>query len=175
MQTAFISDELVNKTHKEMWADAVSEYGDQFKVPHDVVARISETMRALYVLQKWQREGGTGNPAKMLASYSVYPDIIISVTRDYCSLEIDSVEEVVAKGERRADKYGAFLDWAKAHLFEQYTTEQLVSISGFSYPTTLKFIQESPVFRKIKKGLWEIRDPKADRETERIIAESAGD
>jgi hypothetical protein len=76
------------------------------------------------------------------------------------------MEEVVVKAEKRSDKYDAFIDWSKAHLFEQYTTEQLVEISGFSYPTTLKFIQDSPVFRKIKKGLWEIRDPKADRQAE---------
>jgi hypothetical protein len=35
---------------------------------------------------------------------------------------------------------------------------------GFSYPTTLKYVQESPVFRKVKKGLWEVRDAKADRQ-----------
>jgi hypothetical protein len=90
----------------------------------------------------------------------------MEVVRDYCDLEIESVDDVVGKTEKRSDKYDAFTDWAKSHVFEQYTTEQLVEISSFSYPTALKFIQDSPVFRKIKKGLWEIRDPKADREAE---------
>lgn len=64
---------------------------------------------------------------------------------------------------KRADKYDALLEWAKDHLFEQFTTEQIVEVSGFSYPTTLKFLQESPTFRKVKKGLWEVRDAEADR------------
>ena len=66
-----------------------------------------------------------------------------------------------------ADKYDALLEWASDHLFEQFTTEQIVEISGFSYPTTLKFLQESPTFRKVKKGLWEVRDADADRKSEK--------
>ena len=166
MATPFITDEMINTNHRELWSKALNEYGDSFKVPHETISHINETMRAMYVLQKWQREGGSGSPAKFLNTYSIYPDVLMEVVRGYCSIEIDSMEEVVVKTEKRSDKYDAFIDWSKAHLFEQYTTEQLVEISGFSYPTTLKFIQESPAFRKIKKGLWEIRDPKADRQAE---------
>jgi ATP-dependent exoDNAse (exonuclease V) beta subunit len=72
------------------------------------------------------------------------------------------VEEV--RVEKRADKWDAFLKWSTQHHFEQFTTEQLAEQSGFSYQTTLKYLQESPTFRKIKKGLWEVRDAKADRE-----------
>ena len=162
----FITDQAVNNNHKQMWDKAKEEYGDAFRVPQDVATKINETTRALYALQIWHRGGATGNPAKFLATYSIYPDVLMEVVRDYCSIEIDSMEDVIVKTEKRSDKYDAFIDWSKAHLFEQYTTEQLVEISGFSYPTALKFIQDSPVFRKIKKGLWEIRDPKADREAE---------
>jgi hypothetical protein len=164
MTTPFITDELINSNHKELWGEAISEYGDSFKVPNEVSSRISETLRAMYTLQVWQRMGSSGNPAKFLSSYSVHPEVLIEVVRGYCDIEIESMEEVTAKTEKRSDKYDAFIDWSKAHIFEQYTTEQLVEISGFSYPTTLKFVQESPAFRKIKKGLWEIRDAKADRE-----------
>lgn len=175
MRTTLITDELVREVNRNMWDEARTQYGEDWQVPRDVRTHINEFCRALYVLQKWQNEGGTGNPTKTLTSHSVYPEVIVEVMRDYCSMDIDSVDDVVIRTEKRADKYGAFVDWTKEHLFEQYTTEQLVSISGFSYPTTLKFLQESPVFRKIKKGLWEIRDPKADREAERIREESAGD
>jgi hypothetical protein len=166
MTTPFITDEMIKTNHKKMWDEAVSEHGNPFSVPHEASSRINETLRALYTLQVWQRSGSAGNPAKFLSTYSIYPDVLMEVVRDYCSLEID-MEDVTAKAEKRSDKYDAFIDWSKAHLFEQYTTEQLVEISGFSYPTTLKFAQESPVFRKIKKGLWEIRDPKADRDAEK--------
>ena len=68
---------------------------------------------------------------------------------------------------KRSDKYDALLEWASDHLFEQFTTEQIVEVSGFSYQTTLKFLQESPTFRKVKKGLWEVRDADADRKAEK--------
>ncbi len=166
MSTVLIDTATINSNHKNMWQSAIEEWGEFSKVPQSVATTISETTRALHVLQIWQRDGASGNPAKFLNTYSIYTDVLIEVVRDYCSLDIDSMESVVPKMEKRSDKYDAFLDWAKAHVIEQYTTEQLVVISGFSYPTTLKFVQDSPAFRKIKKGLWEVRDPKADREAE---------
>lgn len=86
--------------------------------------------------------------------------IVKMIPRDTLTMLMESNVQALTK---RADKYDALLEWAKDHLFEQFTTEQLVEISGFSYQTTLKFLQESPTFRKIKKGLWEIRDAQADR------------
>jgi hypothetical protein len=86
--------------------------------------------------------------------------IIRIVPRDTLNEILSAAPQLMNK---RADKYDALLEWAKDHLFEQFTTEELVEQSGFSYATTLKFLQESPTFRKIKKGLWEIRDPQADR------------
>jgi len=163
-----ITDEVVNNTHSELWEEAISLYGDKFKVPHDQLSRINETMRGLYVLQKWQNEGASGNPAKFLATYSIYQDVLLELVRDYLSMDIEDVSDAV-KVEKRADKYDSFIDWTKDHLFEQFTTEQLVEVAGFSYQTTLKFVSESPTFRKIKKGLWEIRDAKADRNSEKNI------
>ena len=69
--------------------------------------------------------------------------------------------------ETREQKFNKFLKWANEHHFEQYTTEQLSEKSGFSYQTTLKYLQETPTFRKLKKGLWEIRDAKADRDSQK--------
>jgi hypothetical protein len=58
----------------------------------------------------------------------------------------------------RSQRYAAFVNWARAHDGEQFTTEQLVEQSGFSYQTTLKFIDSHPNFNKIKKGLYECRN-----------------
>lgn len=77
------------------------------------------------------------------------------------------MESNVSALNKRSDKYDALLEWASDHLFEQFTTEQIVEVSGFSYPTTLKFLQESPTFRKVKKGLWEVRDAESDRKSEK--------
>jgi hypothetical protein len=89
------------------------------------------------------------------------------VLADWCDMTITEEEVADIRVEKRVDKYDSFIDWTKDKLFEQYTTEALVEVAGFSYPTVLKFVQDSPYFRKVKKGLWEIRDPKADREAER--------
>ena len=90
--------------------------------------------------------------------------IIKMVPSETLAMLMDSNTQALNK---RADKYDALLEWAKDHLFEQFTTEQIVEVSGFSYPTTLKFLQESPTFRKVKKGLWEVRDAEADRKSEK--------
>lgn len=154
-----ITPEQVNELHHALWEDAIERHGDQFKVPWSEQAQISQQTRALYILMGWN---GVGSPARLLSSYSVPTEIITDLVAEYCD-ETLNVEELTTPRPKRADRYDALLGWTKAHLFEQYTTDQLVEISGFSYPTTLKFIQDSPNFRKVKKGLWEIRDAVADR------------
>ena len=158
-----ITIEHINAVHKSMWEDAIERHGDKFKVPSDEVNRISQQTRALYVLMGWN---GTCSPARLLSSYSIPTDIITDLVAEYYD-ETVAVEELTTPRPKRADKYDAMLDWAKGHLFEQYTTEQLVEISGFSYPTTLKFLQDSPTFRKVKKGLWEVRDAVADKKADK--------
>jgi hypothetical protein len=160
-----ITTETINKRHHELWDKAVSDYGHKFSVPFEVIHEISTRTRALYVLQGWNN---VGNPARYLATYSLPTDIITEVVAEFCN-ETVSEEEILSPRPRRADKYADFIDWSKDHLFEQFTTEQLEEVSGFSYQTTLKFIQESPTFRKVKKGLWEIRDAEADKKAEKNL------
>ena len=69
--------------------------------------------------------------------------------------ETDTDEPV---SHTRSQRYTAFVNWARAHDGEQFTTEQLVEQAGFSYQTTLKFIDSHPNFNKIKKGLYECRN-----------------
>lgn len=158
-----ITLETIHGLHARLWDEAVKEYGDKFSVPFEKIHEMSQQTRALYVLQTWN---GSGNPARYLASYSIPTEVITQVVAEYCN-ETVSEDELLTPRPRRADKYDAFLDWAKDHLFEQFTTEQLEEVSGFSYQTTLKFISESPTFRKVKKGLWEVRDAEADRKAEK--------
>lgn len=160
-----VSDNSVDSIHVKMWEEAVSEYGDAFSVPREVSQKISDFTRALHVLQVWEREKN-GSPVKMLISYGIPEATISEIAPQYCGVKLDEDKSVVdeVRTEKRADKWDAFLKWANQHHFEQFTTEQLTEKSGFSYPTALKYLQESPTFRKIKKGTWEIRDAKADRE-----------
>lgn len=65
---------------------------------------------------------------------------------------------------KRSEKYQAIIDWTQEHLYEQVTPQDVMSIGSISYPTALKLIGDRPdIFRKIKRGVYELRDPKADR------------
>ena len=160
-----ITDAHIEDVNRQWWAIAEQKFGTKFKVPTEVHSRNSSYIRALYCLQRWD---GKGSAVSYLVHYNLPDDVIAEVVKIYCGVELnaeDILEET--KTEKRADKWDAFLRWSKGHLFEQFTTEQLAEECGFSYPTTLKYLQESPVFRKIKKGLWEIRDPKSDKEIDK--------
>lgn len=160
-----ITLEQVHKVHNDLWADAIERHGDKFKVPFNEIRIMGEHTRAMYVLMGWN---GTGSPARLLSQYSVPAEIITYIVAEYCN-EVVDIDELLVPRTKRVDKYDALLGWSKDHLFEQYTTEQIVEISGFSYPTTLKFLQESPTFRKVKKGLWEVRDAEADKKAEKNL------
>lgn len=162
-----IADDLIEKTHRNMWADAITMHGDACKVPNDLIQEISDYVRGMYVLQTWRKNGSLGSALKFMRSYSLPEETIFQLAEKYCGVE--SVEDVQAElvVERRADKWDAFLSWGKTQVFEHFTTEQLCEKSGFSYQTTLEYLQTSSSFRKVKRGLWEVRDPKADREAEK--------
>lgn len=145
------------------------EFDKKYKKPQERYAnqaerwRIAETIRALYVMEKWQREGCNGNPIAMLRYYSVSEEVLTTFIKTYLS-HLNTSNTGIIKTERRKDKYGQFDSWADEHRGEEYTTEQLVEVSGFSYQTTLKYVSESPLYIKVKKGLWRIADPKDDQE-----------
>jgi uncharacterized protein YxeA len=162
-----ITDSQVEQVHKDMWAEVIEQYGTASSVPDNESQRISDHVRGMYVLQVWQQNGSVGSGLKFMRSYSLPEEVMLQLAEKYCGVE--SIDEAQAElvVEKRANKWGAFLSWAKTQVFEQFTTEQLCEKSGFSYQTTLKYLQTSPSFRKIQKGVWEVRDPKADREAEK--------
>lgn len=169
MKTEYVfSGETAKKVSKSMWAESLEKHGSYSNTPASEASQIGEMVRAIYVLQVWQRDGGQGSPVKTLHNYAITESTINRVISEY--FDGEEIEAAITPTPKRANKYGAFEQWAESHLFEQFTTEQLVEQSGFSYPTTLKYIQESPTFRKVKKGLWEIRDAKADREAEKKLS-----
>lgn len=159
---------MITNYHHSLWEKAKTEFGTVFKVPSEETYRISELVRGLHVLHLWQESGGGGSAVRFLKRYDLPQRAIDTLVVDYLEyFGVESEEEIEkakAPVEKRADKFNKFLKWANEHHFEQFTTEQLTEQSGFSYQTTLKYLQESPTFRKLKKGLWEIRCAKTDRE-----------
>ena len=67
----------------------------------------------------------------------------------------------------REDQYKDILNWCKNNLFAEVTLADLQQLSGLSAPTVRKFIESRmDMFRKLRRGVWEVRDPQADREAD---------
>ena len=162
LKTSIKETDVINK-HHELWSELEKEYGGKYRVPSDRQFEMSAYTRGMYCLMTWD---GKGSPARHLASYSIDEKTIVRLVAEYCGEEI-SEEELFVHKEKRADKYEALVSYAKENIFRQCTTEELVEVGSFSYQTTLKYLQESPWYKKVKKGLWECRDARADREAEK--------
>jgi hypothetical protein len=146
----------------EEHARLYAEYNKKYKTPKEQYAhwdertKIAEIVRGLYILEIWQREGSVGNPISTLRRYSLQS--MESFADKYLShLEIEATAlDMGSRMPRRQEKYDAFDKWAKENRTQEYSTEQLVEISGFSYQTTLRHLTESPLYTKVKKGLWRV-------------------
>jgi len=158
-----ITDSFIEAQSALLWDKAKGEYGNAFDVPRDERDDIYEIERALFILKKWD---GNSSPVKLFRDYMVRDRAVTYVLENYApdfASEAPKADEIV-KTEKRSDKYAKLDKYAKEHVFEQFTTEQLVEMSGLSYPTVVKYLKVTGSYRAIKRGLWEARDAKADRE-----------
>lgn len=149
-----LTDDFIDGIHTETWKEMEKEFGTMYRIPKEHVSNANELIRGLYVLQLWQREGQSKNVLSFLNSYSVLPHVAEKIIQDYCGVQVQKVAK--QKPEKRKDKWGAFMEWAKSKDGKEFTTEQLVKQSGFSYQTTLGFVNETPEFIKVKRGLYRI-------------------
>lgn len=161
-----ITDEIIHEYQAELWKNASERHGTKFRVPRDEVYRLNELVRGLYVIQAWQARGAQGNPVRFMGEYSISRGVIETLVPAFIGKQ-KLVEAEEAKPVKRADKWRTLEEWAKKNTYHEVTTEQLVEISGFSYPTVLNYVKTSPYFRKIQRGQWEVRDPKEDRAREK--------
>ncbi len=141
---------------KEDWTKASKEYGDVFSIPKHVKEKINERDRA--------RMCAITNPTlsvkELVYHYSI-DAMVAEAIFGFVQVEAD-------KKVRRSDKYGAIYAWCQDNVFAQVTAAEIAELGEVSYPTALKLITDRPdLFRKIKRGLYEVRDPKADREAEK--------
>lgn len=135
----------------------VEKYGSHTAIPKDEEYIVRETLRATYCLAT----NPSGSVREVLRYYSVDERVWGNFVDDH------NVGEPVKK-VKRTDKYQSIIDWTKDHLFEQITAQTIMEVGEISYPTALKFISDRPdIFRKIKRGTYEIRDPKTDRQAEK--------
>ena len=158
-----------NEVIAELWANAKTEHNcDSHNVPHTVVDFICEVDRALYVLLlAW--EDTQSNPMKLLKTYMVKETVQNYVATEVLRYEDTKIVEEASKPvERRSDKYGKLEKLALENVFKEYTTDELMEISGLSRPPLLAWLKTNGFFRGLKRGAWEARNPKDDRENERL-------
>lgn len=155
---AKITDEVIDETNASLWKEAKEKYKTVFLIPKDVASKIGETVRALYVLQQWQKESQGSNPLAFMRFYSVLPDVAEEVVIKYLGTKHIKEHEKAKedKEPKRKDKWSAFIAWANQNQNKKFATEDLCKHSGFSYQTTLAYVKTSPVFEKVKKGVYRI-------------------
>jgi hypothetical protein len=51
-----------------------------------------------------------------------------------------------------------FEDWAKGHRGEQFETDVLMEIAGFSRSAMLNYLKISRLFVKVKRGVYQVVD-----------------
>jgi len=123
---------------------------------------VPDLERALYVLQGWQQKSPESNPYKSLKEYMVRAEAVTWLTEHLMpKLNVRVVAE--QKPEKRADKYAKLEKLALEKTFHEFTTQDLVDVSGLGAQTVTKWAKTTGFFRVIGKGKWEARNPKEDR------------
>ena len=151
-----LEKEVYTKTIEQL----VEEYGDATSVPYEDKRLAAERLRAAYV--------AVANPELPLRqsfkTYSVDPKVWGHFIGD----------ADVAQQERRmsrAEKQQKVLNWAADNVGAEVTLEKLMEVGDIAYSMAKKIVENRPdLFWKIKRGLFSVRDPKADREAVKAVA-----
>ena len=160
-----LDQEVIDVIHNKEWEKLRGKYGSpdgSFPWPREgtpyraKVDLIGERNRAMSVLLAWHNRGGEGSAARFLTKYALRLGSADWVLKKFCEEEDAVLPEKTAN---RKSLYRDFERFAIERVFEQFTTAQLAEQSGFSQATVLKFVKTSPYFHKVKKGLYEARDP----------------
>lgn len=139
-------------TYKQSITILVDSYGDISSVPREAIWRLQEQLRAHYIIA-----ANTDDDKMAALRRHGVPINIIEVV-------LGETPESHQRRQKRSDKYQAMIDWCLDHPLEQTSAEALAAVGEVSYPTALKFINDRiDLFRKIKRGIYEVRDVKTER------------
>jgi len=136
-------------------AEINAEYKRKFHEDPENRSFWAEWMRAQFCLIV----GDSNHPMETLKQYNVLPDVIKAILG-----EAPPPPEPKAK---RSDKYQNLIDWCMDNHLLQTDANEIAEVGDMSYATAIKFIKDRPdLFFRIKKGLYEVRNPKIFREEE---------
>lgn len=86
------------------------------------------------------------------------------------AVPVETLRELVSNAKwstesaAKREGWGDLMTYCRDNVYESVTATDLTDACGLSIPTIRKFITDRPdIFRKIQRGLWEIRDPESDR------------
>lgn len=145
-----INTQQAEKDYRETIAALTATYGP-FRVPTELYFEASNRLRAVYVALK---HDGILNTS-LCSQYGLPVSLVNELGFDVSEPELK---------ERRVDKYAKIVQHCKDHHREQVTVYDIAEIGEISYPTALKFVNDRPdLFYKLKKGLYEARDPEQIR------------
>lgn len=152
----FLTDEYIRQCYKEWLGDIDSLVGEERSKR---IAEASERQRALWVVQATQ---GKMPLSKAMSLYMVRQDVAKEILEKY------DVDDSGNASRPRKEKYSAIKEWCNENVGVQTTAKQIAEIGEISYPTALKYISDHPdVFWKVVRGVYEVRDPAADRKKEK--------
>lgn len=145
-----ITVDLINQIWKNEWDTAIEENGSSFEVPVEETQKISEKYRALHAILANSGQ----DPVTVMKQYNVSSATIEWVGAEILDQQID-LEAPVSVKPKIADKYRALDQWAFDHPLEQVTPDVLQEESGLSYASVMKYLKDTPRYKKVKNGLYE--------------------
>jgi hypothetical protein len=142
--------------YKQAITELIETHGDYTQVPKELWFHHSEILRAHLILQA----NPEAAPAVVLRQYGVTESVAKEIIGD--------IDLTVTRRQKRSDKYQSIIDWCETHAMEQVTPENVAEVGNVSYSTAIKFIKDRvDLFRRVKRGVYEVRDFRAERAAER--------
>ena len=152
-----LDDETINGIHHKAWDKEIEKYGSAIAIPKEKADLIAERDRAMYCLQVWIRKGEQGSVYAHLYPYSLRLGTLEWVIKKFC--EKDDLTPPEKRKKNQKAHWRDLEAHAVQHVCEQFTTAELAEISGFGAQTVVKWLATSRHYNKIKRGLYEARDP----------------
>ena len=154
-----LTEEQATARRNKKIQQLIDQYGPSH-IPGDKRHEAEEELRAFHVITKY----GTSITSTVLSQYMLPPEIAKRVLDE---MGIDKEVDTQPK-QKRNDKYKKVYQWCADNVMRQVTPLDIAEIGEISYPTALKLIKDRPdLFRTLKRGLYEVRDPKADRQADK--------